>query len=201
METIFLIAGLVLSAAILAAVAIVFKNAGRNRAATAALLLSCVLVILMAAGSAIGLTASPKIELSNAVKSNPGKGNAYISIMVTNNGDIIAKNCAGEMVVDGLSDRPLKVVWGDGSVNRDILPDGGSEKLYFLVADPDSDPVRVVPYYPSVFTPPREDDAWLLKAGEHTLTLTVRGENISPITVEMALHIGQTWDSVSCTIK
>ena len=105
-------------------------------------------------------------------------------------------------VISGYLNEPgVKIVWGDGSVSKDILPDGSSERLYFLVADPDTEPLRIVPYYPSVFTPPREDDPWLLDQGEHILDLTIRGENIEPRQIEMVLYIGSGWEELTCNIK
>ncbi len=160
-----------------------------------------IFAILFAANTVSILTVSPKLELTKPAKYNPQLGTAYVSIMVLNKGEAVAKNCVGEIIVRGSNPEPLKVVWGSGVESKDILPYEGNERLYFLVADPDKVPVRVVPYYPGVFRPPRADDPWLLKAGDYSVQLIVRSENSKPAAVEMDVHVGQTWEDVRCVVK
>jgi len=202
MQLAFLCVALVLLLGLLATLLYLARYLWENRRPLIiAMVLSGLLIVMFGAAIALTLVSGPRLELAVPAKSNPGLGSSYISIMVTNKGDVLAKNCTGEMIIEGVNKEPVKVVWGGGSVSSNIVAGGGNDRLYMLVADPDKSPVRVIPYYSGAFIPPRTDDPWLLKPGEYTMKLVVRGENASPVSMDLSLHIGQKWDDVSCTVK
>ena len=201
-ELLFLCLAWILLIGLIITLVINFTSQRENRRwVVIPLVFAIIFSFLFAANTISIVNASPKLEFSKPIKYNPQLGTAYVSIMVLNRGEKVAKNCVGEIVVRGLNSEPLKVVWGSGVESKDILPYDGNERLYFLAADPDKIPTRVVPYYPGVFRPPRSDDPWLLKSGDYNVQLIVRSENSRPASVEMDVHVGQAWDDLRCVIK
>jgi hypothetical protein len=202
MQLAFLCVALVLLLGLIATLLYLARYLWENRRPLIiAMVLSGILIVMFGAAIALTLISGPRLELAAPAKSNPGLGNAYVSIMVTNKGDVVAKNCTGEITIEGVNKEPIKVVWSGGTESSNIVAGGGNDRLYLLVADPDKTPVRVIPYYTGAFTPPRTDDPWLLKPGDYTVKLVVRSENASTQSMALALHIGQKWEDLSCTVK
>jgi hypothetical protein len=172
-----------------------------RRPVVIAMVLTGMLMVMFASGIFLTLVSGPRLDLAAPVKTNPGQGNAYVSIMITNRGDVVARDCTGEITIDGITKLPMKLVWAGGSDSQNIVSGGGNGQLYLLVADPDKVPVRVIPYYSGALTPPRTDDPVLLKAGDYTLKLAIRSENTGPLFIEYLLHVGQKWDELSCRVK
>jgi hypothetical protein len=201
-DTLFLFIGWIMLLGLMVSLVFAITNQRDNRKwVIISAALGALFIILFAVSTISTMTVSPKLEFSKPVKYNPQQGTAYVSIMIVNKGEKVAKNCVGEIIIRGLNSEPLKVVWGGEAETKNILPYEGNERLYFLVADPDKTPTRVVPYYPGVSRPPRADDPWLLKSGDYNLQLSVRSENSRPASVELGVHVGQTWEDVKCIVK
>jgi hypothetical protein len=202
MQLAFLCVSLVLLIGILIVLLYVARYQWDNRRPVIiAMVLSGILIVMFGIAVALTLVSGPRLEIAVPVKSNPGLGSAYVSVLVTNKGDVIANGCTGEITIDGLNKEPVKMAWAGNHESADIVAGGGSGRLYFLVADPDKIPALVIPYYTGAFNPPRTDDPWLLKPGDYTLRLVIRSENGKPQSAEYALHVGQKWDDLSCTLK
>jgi hypothetical protein len=202
MQLAFLGVSLVLLIGILVVLLYVARYQWENRRPVIiAMVLSCILIVMFGIAVALTLVSGPKLDIAAPVKSNPGLGSAYVSVMVTNKGDVLASGCTGEITIDGINKEPAKVVWAGNYSSVDLVAGGGNSRLYLLVADPDKATALVVPYYVGAFTPPRTDDPWLLKPGDYTIRLVLRCENGKPQSAEYALHVGQKWDDLSCKVR
>ena len=199
----FLCVGLILLFGLLVFLGLAINNFQKDgqRWATIAGVFGGIFAILFTASTISTLKVSPELEISKPVRDSPFGGVAYVSIMVSNKGEMVGKNCMGEIVLSELWTEPVKVVWGGGSEAKDILPYGGSARLYLLVAATSESPITVVPYYRGVHKPPYSTDPWRIEQGNYNLELTLRCENAKPESVQLDLSVGQTWEDLKCHLK
>jgi hypothetical protein len=177
---------------------------GGERWVSIATVFGTLLGLLFTATAVTSLKEMPNIGVSGIETLTPPGGSNYIYVSVTNNGDAIAKACTGEIewtdVKTGESFGPQLVVWGGGKESADILPYGGSIKLYLLVTNT-GEPVVVIPDYMGAYLPPRPDNPQRIYIGDYLLTLTVRSENARPSSAQFNLSVGNTWDELKCIAR
>jgi hypothetical protein len=180
-----IVVGIALAIGLVVCLGLSIFNFRRDRQAWAAIagVFAAALLILCGYITIFSPIGKPKLDVSAPTKHPPCGEVAYVSILVGNNGEGTAKNCVGEILLKELQCEPIKVVWEGETENKDILPHGGSARLYLLIAYTGEVPVIVVPHYPNVtrYWHPSPDYCWRIKPGSYDLVLTVRSENAKPL--------------------
>jgi hypothetical protein len=145
----------------------------------------------------------PHLEVSGVGAYAPPGGINYVYVSVTNNGNASAKACTGEITwtdkQTGKSFGSQQVVWAGEIESKDILPYGGSTSLYLFVTDT-GEPIVVTPYYKGAHRPPWSDDPRRIQIGDYLLVLTIRAENAKPVSAQLSLSVGDTWDDLKCVL-